>query len=286
MKTRSWVPYAFLLPNMLIFGIFVGLPAIYGVYYSFTEWDGISSPVFVGLENFRQILTDSNFWDMLKRTFIYVVLVVPFTVISALGLAWLLTRKIKFTNFFRTIFYLPVMISFIVVGLMWNWILQVDTGLINYLLSLISIDPVNWLLDPIMANLSVIIVTIWARVGFFMVIFIAGLQNISPTLYEAADIDGASGRVKFFKITVPMLKPITLLVIILSFIEFFKTFALVVSLTGGGPINSTKYYVQYTYDVGFNQGEFGVGSALSLILFIIMAVITLIQWKISDGGRV
>ncbi|SFL34000.1 carbohydrate ABC transporter membrane protein 1, CUT1 family [Gracilibacillus orientalis] len=286
MKTRSWVPYAFLLPNMLIFGIFVGLPAIYGVYYSFTEWDGISSPVFIGLENFRHILTDPNFLDMLKRTFIYVVLVVPFTVISALGLAWLLTRKIKFANFFRTIFYLPVMISFIVIGLMWNWILQVDTGLINYLLSLISIDPINWLLDPVMANISVIIVTIWARVGFFMVIFIAGLQNISPTLYEAADIDGASDRVKFFKITFPMLKPITLLVIILSFIEFFKTFALVVSLTGGGPINSTKYYVQYTYDVGFNQGEFGVGSALSLILFIIMAVITLIQWKISDGGRV
>lgn len=286
MKTRFWVPYAFLLPNILIFGIFVILPAIFGVYYSLTEWNGIADPVFIGLENFRQILNDPNFWSMLTRTLIYVVVVVPFIVVAALGLAWLLTREIKFTSFFRTIFYIPVMISFIVAGLMWNWILQKDTGLINYLLSLLSIQPVDWLLDPILANISVIIVTVWARVGFFMVIFIAGLQNISPTLYEAADIDGASGRAKFFKITLPMLKPITLLVIILSFIEFFKTFALVVSLTGGGPIDATKYYVQYTYDVGFNLGEFGVGSALSVILFVIMAIITLIQWKVSNGGRV
>lgn len=286
MKTRFWVPYAFLLPNILIFGIFVILPAIFGVYYSLTEWNGIADPVFVGLENFRQILNDPGFWSMLTRTLIYVAVVVPFIVVAALGLAWLLTRKIKFTSFFRTIFYIPVMISFIVAGLMWNWILQKDTGLINYLLSLVSIQPVDWLLDPILANISVIIVTVWARVGFFMVIFIAGLQNISPTLYEAADIDGANGREKFFKITLPMLKPITLLVIILSFIEFFKTFALVVSLTGGGPIDATKYYVQYTYDVGFNLGEFGVGSALSVILFVIMAIITLIQWRVSNGGRV
>lgn len=286
MRTRSWVPYAFLLPNMIIFGVFVGLPAIFGVYYAFTEWDGISDPIFVGLDNFMKIFSDQGFWDMLTRTFIYVIVVVPCTVISALGLAWLLTRKLRFANVFRTIFYLPVMISFIVAGLMWNWILQKDTGLINYILTSLSLDAVDWLLDPIMANISVIMVTIWARVGFFMVIFIAGLQGISPSLYEAADIDGATGWTKFIKITLPMLKPITLLVVILSFIEFFKTFALVVSLTGGGPIDATKYYVQYTYETGFDQGNLGMGSALSLVLFIIMAIITFVQWKVSDGGRV
>ncbi|MEQ6376762.1 sugar ABC transporter permease [Bacillaceae bacterium S4-13-56] len=286
MKTRTWVPYAFLLPNMLIFSVFVGLPAIYGVYYSFTEWNGITEPVFVGLENFIKIFSNDAFWAMLKRTFIYVLAVVPLTVISSLGLAWLLTRKIKFSNIFRTIFYLPVMISFIVVGLIWNWILQKETGLINYVLSLLNIDAVGWLSEPILANIAVIFVSVWARVGFFMVIYIAGLQSISPSLYEAAEIDGASSWRKFLNITVPMLKPITLLIVILSFIEYFKTFALVVSLTGGGPIDATKYFVQYTYEVGFNQGNLGMGSALSFVLFIIMATITLIQWKVSDGGRI
>ncbi|MDX6152579.1 sugar ABC transporter permease [Marinococcus sp. PL1-022] len=283
---RAWIPYAFLLPNMLIFGIFVGLPAIYGIFYAFTEWDGISTPIFVGIENFRTILSDSEFWTMLLRTSVYVAIVVPLTVVCALGLAWLLTREIKGSNIFRAIFFLPVMISFIVAGLMWNWILQTDTGLINYLLTVIGIEPVGWLSNPIFANISVIVVTVWNRVGFFMLIFIAGLQSISKSYYEAAEIDGANNWNKFRLVTIPLLRPITLLVVILCFIEFFKTFALVVSLTGGGPINATRYFVQYTYDTGFGLGEFGMGSALSLILFVIMAVITLIQWKVSNGGRV
>ncbi|SFL91890.1 carbohydrate ABC transporter permease [Salibacterium qingdaonense] len=283
---KPWIPYAFLLPNALIFGIFVGLPAVYGIVYSFTEWNGISSATFIGLENFKTILTDSEFWTMLFRTLIYVIAVVPLTVVCALGLAWLLTRGLKGSNVFRAIFFLPVMISFIVAGLIWNWILQTDTGLINYILSLVDIEPVGWLSNPVFANISVILVTVWNRVGFFMLIFIAGLLNISPTLYEAAEIDGAGTWKKFRNITIPMLRPITLLVIILCFIEFFKTFALVVSLTGGGPINATRYYVQYTYDTAFGMGEFGLGSALSLILFVIMGIVTLIQWKVSNGGRV
>ncbi|NGP46430.1 sugar ABC transporter permease [Bacillaceae bacterium SIJ1] len=283
---KKWIPYAFLLPNMLIFAIFVGLPAIFGVVYAFTEWNGLSDPVFIGIENFVTIFTDDEFWSMLVRTMLYVIFVVPLTVMSALALAWLLTRGLKGSGFFRAVFFLPVMISFIVSGLIWNWILQTDTGLINFLLNTMNIGSVEWLSNSFFANLSVVMVTIWSRVGFFMLIFVAGLQSISPALYEAAEIDGAGPWKKFLKVTIPMLRPITLLVIILSFIEFFKTFALVVSLTGGGPINATTYYVQYTYDTAFELGNFGLGSALSLVLFVIMAIVTLVQWKVSNGGRV
>lgn len=277
-------PYLFLLPNLLIFGLFILIPAILGIYISFTEWDVLTKPEFLAFENYINILQDYNFWDTLGKTAIYVLSVVPLTFVLSLILAIILDRRIKAKGFFRALFYLPTMLSFIVIGVSWRWILGDNFGITNYLLELFGLQSVSWLTSPFSATISVILVSVWARVGYFMIMFLSGLQGIPGVYYEAADIDGANSWQKFWKITFPMLKPTSLVVVVLDTIQAFKMFGLIKAMTTGGPGDTTTYLVQEIYEWAFEKGSMGYASAMSVILFLILGVLTILQFKLSNRG--
>ncbi|RCW55393.1 carbohydrate ABC transporter permease [Halanaerobium sp. ST460_2HS_T2] len=281
---KKIAPYLFILPNLIIFGIFIVFPALFGFYVSFTEWDVLTSPEFIGLGNFIKLFQSAEFWTILSRTLIYVFSVVPITFGLSMVLAIILDRNIKAKGFFRAIFYLPTMLSFIVIGVSWRWILGNNFGILNYLLDLAGMAPVNWLTNARTATIMVIFATVWARVGYFMVMFIAGLQGIPGVYYEAAEIDGASKWQQFRHITFPLLKPTSLVVVVLSTIQAFKMFGLIKVMTTGGPGDSTTYLVQEIYQQAFQVGDMGYASAMSVMLFIILGLLTIVQFKVSNRG--
>ncbi|WP_144933890.1 carbohydrate ABC transporter permease [Paenibacillus sp. 32O-W] len=289
-KNPKWkktiAPYLFVLPNLVIFTVFIVVPALFGLIYSFTDYDGINKMNFIGLENYIYIFQDSEFWSALRRTAVYAVFVVPLLFAAALGIAILLIQQVKGKGIFRSIIYWPTMISFIIVGLTWKWILGGSFGIANYVLESMGMSPIGWLTDPFYANASVIVATLWSRVGFFMVIFIAGLQSIPQDYYEAAKMDGAGKIRSFLSITMPLLKPTSLLVLMLSLIDAFKAYPLMFALTGGGPGRETTYVVQHIYQTGFTAQELGLASAMSVVLFIIIAIFTVFQFKLGKGGAI
>lgn len=278
------IPYLFVLPNIVIFSLFIVIPACVGLIYSFHEYDGLNEMTFIGLANYAELLTDKEFWKVMGRTFTYVGIVIPLLFISSLGIAMLLIQNIRYKGLFRAVFYWPVMMSFIIVGLSWKWIFGSSFGILNYLFELAGLPTINWLTDPTWAKVSVIIATLWSRIGFYMVIFIAGLQAIPTEFYEAAHIDGASRSRIFFRITLPLLKPTSVLVLILSMIDIVKQFPLMFALTSGGPGRATKYIVHYIYEIGFEKMELGLASAMSVVLFIIIGIFTTVQFRVTRGG--
>lgn len=283
---RALAPYLFVLPNFLIFFIFVVIPAAYGLYFSFTNYDGLSEEEFVGFTNYIKLFGDGDFWETMLRTAIYSGIVVPTIYILALGVAILLIKEVRFKGIFRAIIYWPTMISFIVVGVTWKWIFGDTFGIINYLMELGGKQGVPWLSESFYATLVVIIATLWSRIGFFMVIFISGLQSIPGEFYEAASIDGAKRWQMFYQITLPLLKPTSVMVIMLAIIDSFKAYPLIVSLTGGGPGRATTYLVQYIYRFGFEKNQLGYASAMSVVLFLIILITTSIQFKANKGGEI
>lgn len=283
---RQLAPYLFVLPNLVIFLTFIIVPAFVGLLYSLTDYDGLSNLNFIGIENYIKVFTSAEYWRIFGNTFIYAFGVVPLIYIGALGIAMLLIKEIKAKGLFRAIFYWPTMISFIIVGLTWKWIFGDSFGVLNYMLELIGLEPVNWLSDPTIAKMSVIVGTVWARIGFFMVIFMAGLQSIPTSYYEAAQIDGASRSKVFWNITLPLLKPTSFLVLILLLIESFKAYPLILALTGGGPAKATTFVVQYIYEYGFTKGELGYASAMSVVLFVVIATFTIVQFRWTKGGAI
>ncbi len=281
---RMLAPYLFLLPNLVIFTTFIAIPAVVGFIYSFYEYDGLNEMEFLGLQNYIDVLGNSEFWAALGRSGLYAAIVVPGIYVLALGIALLLIREIRLKGLFRASIYWPTMISYIIVGLTWKWIFGDTFGILNYMLTSIGLEPVAWLTDPFYANLSVIIATLWSRVGFFMVIFIAGLQSIPVDLYEASNLDGASKWRTFWSITLPMLKPTSVLVLMVSLIDAVKAYPLMYALTGGGPGKETTYVVQYIYEIGFTKQELGMASAMSVILFVIIGVFSALQFRLAKGG--
>lgn len=285
-KRKFWLtPYLFVLPNLLIFSIFIVVPTIVGVIYSLHEYDGLNPMEFVGFANYKEIFFDNpRFWTALGKTALYALIVVPLIYMLSLVTAMLLIQNVKFRGLFRAVMYWPTMISFIIVGLTWRWIFG-DFGVFNSILNMLGFDSLAILSDPFNANVAVIIATVWSRVGFFMVIFVAGLQAIPRDNYEAAYLDGASKFRVFRDITLPLLKPTTVLVIMLCAIDAFKAYPLVFALTGGGPGRETTYIVQHIYETGFVRQELGMASAMSVVLFVIIACLTVIQFRISRGGE-
>ncbi|MCP1312479.1 carbohydrate ABC transporter permease [Paenibacillus tyrfis] len=283
---RIVAPYLFVLPNFAIFTTFIVIPAIVGFVYSFHKYDGLNEMEFLGLQNYMDIFANDEFWETFGRTAVYVAIAVPLLYAASLGIAMLLIREVRAKGFFRAVFYWPTMIAFIIVGLTWKWIFGDSFGILNYVLELAGAHPVKWLTDPFYANLSVIVATVWSRTGFYMVIFIAGLQAIPADMYEAARLDGASRWRTFLSITLPLLKPTSVLVLMLSVIETVKMFPLMYSLTGGGPGKETTFIVQYIYETGFSKQELGLASAMSVILFVIIAAFTALQFRLTKGGAV
>ena len=271
-------PYILIAPNFLLFQLFGTLPALFGVYYSLTEWSGIGEPVFVGMENYLRMMQDTKFWESMLRTCVYVVISLPLIMAVPLLLASMLVKEIRARGLFRAIFYWPSMISYIVVGISFKFIFGDNTGIINYLLELFGQAKIGWLTENATAMAVVILATVWSRSGCYMITYISGLQSIPESYYEAAEVDGASGIRQFFRITLPLLKPTTFLVMILALIDLFKAYGLIIS--------GTKFAVQYIYEQAFLKQNLGYASTLSMVLFGIMAVITMIQFYVNKGGAV
>ncbi len=273
--------YAFILPNLIGYTIFVFIPVLFSFILSVMRWDGSQRPMeFVGLQNFAQIFGDRIFRGTLVHTVSYALMTVVPTLILALLLAVLLNNKIKGVAVFRTAFYFPYIASIVAVGAVWNMLFQPDFGPVNEILKFLgATDPPRWVVDKDWAMVSVAIVSVWKYMGYYMIVYLAALQGISKTLYEAASIDGANGWQKLLYVTVPMLTPTTFFVLSMLTIQCFKVFDLVYVMTGGGPGNATKTLVNYIYEKAFTSWEFGPASAGAIVLFAIVLAITLIQFS-------
>jgi alpha-1,4-digalacturonate transport system permease protein len=286
-RRRSfYIPYLFLAPNLLVFVIFIIIPAIYNFYLSLFKTSFDKPPEFVGLDNFIYLFQrDDFFWRALSNLVIFVIGDVGLILILSLSIALLLNEDIRWRGFFRSVFFYPVLLSPVVVALIWRWFLNTQYGLLNNLLRAVGIPPQPWLLRPDLAMLWVILVHVWATVGFFALILLAGLQAIPPVLYEAALVDGATRWRSFWHITLPLLAPTIFVVFILSMIRSFEVFDHIYALTGGGPGTATMMIVQYIYRTGFEMNQFGLASAASLVLFIIIFSLTLLQYWLGRLGE-
>lgn len=274
--------YSLVLPSLLGYMIFVFIPIGFAMVLSLMDWNGsFNTPMeFVGLKNFVKLFGESGFQISLKNTVFYAIFTVPLTLGASLITAILLNKKIKGMTVFRTAFFFPYIASIIAVGAVWNMLFQPEYGPINSLLRLIGIqNPPGWVTSTDWAMAAVIIVSIWKYVGYYMLVYLAGLQGISADLYEAAAIDGANGWEKFKNITLPMLRPTTFFVSIMLTIQCFKIFDLIYVMTQGGPGRSTNVLVYFIYNKAFVSSKFGYASAASMILFVLVLAVTLIQFS-------
>ena len=279
---QTAAPLLFLLPNILIFGLFIIVPAIQGLRMSLTEWGVFTTPRFIGFANFVELAQDAVFWKTFSNTIVYSLFTVSLIMVYALALALLLYKNtIKGEKIFRSLFYIPSLLSMITVGIAWRFILGDEMGIINYLLRRFGGSGIPWLTDSNLAMVSIIGVSIWAQAGYYMVILIAGLQAIPIELYEAATIDGASKTKTFTAITLPLLRSTLLVVMVLSTIASFKAYELISVMTKGGPGYATKLIVQQVYQVAFLEDRMGYASAMSIVLMLIISIFTLVQFKFT-----
>lgn len=291
-KRRSWVGLAYIAPWLIGFLVFQAYPILSSLYYSFTEFNMVSPPVFIGLTNFIAMFTDDpDFGNSLGLTFQYVLYAVPLKLGFALAVAMVLNSKLKGINFFRTLYYLPSILGgSVAVALLWRFLFMQE-GTVNTVLSLVGIPALPWLSSPQMALFTVSLLTVW-QFGSAMVLFLAGLQQIPNELYEAGRVDGASRPRMFFRITLPMLSPILFFNLVMQMVNAFQEFTGAFVITNGGPMKSTYLYVMKLYDEGFQFFKLGYASALSWVLFAIIIVATSVAFKSSgtwvhyaDGGR-
>ena len=268
----------FLAPSLIPLLAFVIGPMFAAAWTSLHEWSLIGPMTWVGLDNYAFLISDPATHRAFLNTMFYIVGYLPIVYVGGLALALMLNSKLKGRTIFRGIYFLPVVTSWVVVALVWRWILNPSTGVINWVLSLIGIDGPGWWSDPSWAMPSVIFASAWKDLGFVMIILLAGLQSINKDLYEAADLDGAGWWRILFSITLPMLSPSTFFVIVLSLINGFQVFDQVYVMTGGGPNRSSEVVVQQIYDLTFRYSQAGMASALSMLLFLVILVVTIIQF--------
>lgn len=251
-------------------------PILASIYFSFTQWTLTRPPEWVGFDNYVRMFTrDPLFWQALKVTTLFVLISLPLKLVSGLGLSLLLNLKVPGMNVYRTIFYIPAVISGVAVSLMWMWLLHPDTGIVNTLLAMVGIEGPAWFWDPQWALPSVALMSVWS-VGGSAVIYLAGLQNIPPHLYEAAQIDGAGVWQRFWRITIPLLTPTLFFQLIVEMIGSFKIFTQAFVITAGGPLKATYFYLFYFYEEAFQNSNMGYASALALVLMLIILVITVL----------
>ncbi|MEM5016239.1 sugar ABC transporter permease [Metabacillus indicus] len=283
MKQGKITPYLFLLPGCIILGAFIFYPMLQAIWLSFTNYNMVTEAEFIGTENYQNLFEDELFWKVLGQTLLYLVIVVPALVILPIFIAILVNQQIRGIAFFRSAYYIPVVTSMVVVGITWKWV-YADQGVLNYLLESLGIigEPVHWLTSTSTSIFAVMAVTVWKGLGYYMVIYLAGLQAIPGDLYEAADIDGASKWKQIIHITIPLLMPSIMIVTIMSSISAMKVFEEIYVMTGGGPLNSTKTLVFYIYQEAFENLKMGYASAGGVILFLITLVFSILNIKFMN----
>ena len=271
-----------LLPSFAVIVVFVVFPIFFSLYLSFHKW-AILTPEkpFVGLANYQRMLLSPEFWQCMRNTFLYTAGVVPVGAAASLGLALLLDRPLKGSGFFRTAFFLPTITSIIALSVVWLWVYDDANGLLNIALRAVRLKPVRWLTSTEMALPSLIIMTVWKNAGYHMVVFLAGLQAIPESLYEAARIDGAGAGKRFRFVTWPLLAPTTAFVLVTNTIFTFQVFGPIYVMTGGGPVRSTSVVVYYLYQRAFEFQEMGYASAVAWIVFLILIALTVVQMRVS-----
>ena len=268
-------------PWILGFLFFVAFPMIASLYLAMTRWDIFTSPKFLGMENFEVLLTEDHvFWKSMRVTTLFAVFSVPLQIAVGLGLAQLLNQKIRLLGMFRSIYYLPSVLSGVSIAIMFRWIFGTQYGLLNGTLELLGIEPVSWLGDPNIVLLSFILMSIWGS-GANMLIYLGALQSVPTELYEAAEVDGAGSARKFFKITVPMITPVIFFTLINGIIQSLQEFQTPFILTGGGPADSSLFIVLYLYRNAFQWFRMGYASAIAWIIFAYVLVLSLLVMKSS-----
>lgn len=272
---------AMLAPNLIGLIIFMIIPTISSFIISLTSWNLIGIPSFIGFENFKEVYHDPLFWKSLINTTLYVLVKVPFNMLISLIFAVLLNKPLYGRSLFRTILFLPMIASSVSVALLWQPLFDVSNGMLNKILEVIGLPSSLWIYSPNTSLMSVVLVALWKETGYYMVMFLAGLQSIPKTYYEAAELDGAGPIQQFFRITIPLISPTTFFILIISIIGSFQIFDLTTVLTAGGPANSTNTLVMYIYQAGFRFFRMGYASAISTVLFIIVLIITIIQNTLS-----
>lgn len=284
--------YLFISPWLVGFVVFTAGPALASLVLSLYKWSLIRPPRFVGAANYATMFADDPlFWQSLRVTLIYVAVAVPLQILFALFLALLLNQKVRLIPMFRTMFYLPSVVSGVAIAVLWQWLYQPDIGLINDLLRRVGIQGPPWLMSQVWALPAIIGASLWT-VGGTMIIFLAGLQDIPQHLYEAASLDGAGELAKFRHVTLPMLSPVIFFNLVLGMIAGFRMFELPLVMTNrGGPLNATMFYALYLYLNAFNFLKMGYAAALAWILFIIIMVVTMVQlglarrWVYYEFGK-
>ena len=280
------IGWAFAFPFVIVFGLFLAIPIAASLLLSFTNFGlaDLRNPIgtsFVGLENYAQLATDRKFLAALGNTAYFVLAGVPLTLGIALVVAVALNNSlIRFRTFFRVGYYLPVVTSIVAIAVVWRFVLHPSQGLINLMLGQLGIQGPNWLADPVLAMPSIIAMAVWRNLGFAMVIFLAGLQTIPTSLYEAARIDGAGKWAEFRHVTLPGLRPTILFVVVTSTIGYLQLFEEPFVMTGGGPLDKTLSIAMYTYQQGFTFFHQGYAAAISYVLFLIVAVIAVVQFRL------
>lgn len=288
LRRLSW-PYFLMLPTLALIVAFSLYPLLQGFYMSFFKRGVVvlpqvqqTWPQYVGLGNFIHLLDNDEFRVSLLKTVGFVVVAVPLNIILSLSLAVLLQPQTRLFAFTRTVVFFPSMISLLIIGITWRWLFGLNNGLVNYVLSLVQIAPIPWLEQDTMAQIAVVVAWIWWQAGVNMMIFLSGLTAISPDYYEAASLDRTSKWRQFTHITLPLLRPTMAVVVVLSSIEAFKVYELVVSLTGGGPGKATVYLIQTIYDTAFQLPmQAGVAAAQSVVLFVVLMVLAILQLRLA-----
>jgi multiple sugar transport system permease protein len=274
--------WLFILP--VVFGVcfFQFYPILVSIFASLTDWTGLNEPSFIGADNYVRLFTNDRFFRLtLRNTAYYTLGSIPLSISLALILALLCNRPMRGSYWYRTAFFAPNVTSTVAISLVWFWLYAPDVGLINWLLSLVGIKGPSWLTSVAWAMPAVIVVGVWQHVGYPMLILLAGLQGIPESLYEAAKLDGASALRRFRHVTLPLLTPSLFFLLITQFISSFQVFGLIYVMTQGGPANATNVYIHYLYQNAFAFGRLGYASAMAWVLFAIIALFTLVQWRLQ-----
>lgn len=279
---KAGIIAAFLLPSLLPLAAFTLGPMAASFGISFLDWNLLTSPDWIGLDNYRELLGDEDFWAAVRHTFQFLGMYLPLVFVGGLGLALALNKGVKAIGFFRALYFMPVVTSWVVVALMWKWLLNPRSGMVNTALGWIGIDGPGWWTDPSWAMPAVVLASAWKDLGFVMVIFLAGLQAIPEDYYEAALVDGAGWWARFRHVTLPLLSPASFFVLTISLINGFQVFDQVFVMTGGGPAGSTTVVVEQIYTNAFRYSRMGYAAAMSWVLFLIVITVTALQFRAQD----
>ncbi len=279
-NSQVFVAFLFLLVPVLLLTALKIYPVFYNLYLSFTRYELFEPPRFVGMKNYNYVFSNTVTRQSIVNTLLFTIEAVPIGTALALIIAKLLDQSLRGRVFLRTLYYLPVVSSVVVSAMIWRWIYSPQHGLLNYLLGTVGISPQNWLHDPNLALISLVIVTIWGSIGSNMVIFLAGLQDIPRDVIEAARVDGANPLQSFLFITVPLMRPVILFVVVTFTIGIFRNFGLIFMLTQGGPFNRTNTMVWEVYQNVFGYLRLGRGAAISVVMLVIVLILTLISFRV------